>query len=550
MKKLIHKSVYFVLIFTLLFSILSVISSSSNSLAKGGYTVIFDANGGNVSPSSKILNSGDVYGELPTPTKEGYKFLGWTLQTYKTLKSESPFYDTYFGRNVLRLAPGDPTTNGLFKIGDKLVFDVQVDGTVPIGVDINDNDLTTAEFSIDGNRIFGEVIINYAHYTKWGSNSYSFLDINCQDPVSTYHVNEFKLYSGSSEEIMITSESIFDAKDEVKLIAKWEEIKNWNVNFETNGADEPIEDILVEDGQKVAQPADPVRKNCTFDGWYSDAELTKAFNFETPITDNITIYAKWTPHYHDATLKLTDGMDISGDLGEGELVFEFLVYKELLIYEEIAEKNIINVYDKNHKLLCTAGEDEILVLAENVSSKDNIEYTTTDEDKAMLGVSGIYINKFKMIFEKTNETDIEPVIEPKPIVYEVIEGANQTYTKNKDTNATFKINAEYSAFQDGGKVYVDDVEVDSSNYTSEAGSTIITFNKEYMDSLEIGQHTLLVAFNDAGLASTNFNIEKEEVKDTPTGNPKTGDAILVWITTFTISILGMAGTVRRFKKIK
>ena len=54
----------------------------------------------------------------------------------------------------------------------------------------------------------------------------------------------------------------------------------------------------------------------------------------------------------------------------------------------------------------------------------------TDEDKAMLGVSGIYINKFKMIFEKTNETDIEPVIEPKPIVYEVIEGANQTYMQN------------------------------------------------------------------------------------------------------------------------
>ena len=41
------------------------------------YTVNFDANGGNTSVTSKKVKNGGKYGELPTPTKEGYTFVGW-----------------------------------------------------------------------------------------------------------------------------------------------------------------------------------------------------------------------------------------------------------------------------------------------------------------------------------------------------------------------------------------------------------------------------------------------------------------------------------------
>ena len=41
------------------------------------YTVNFDADGGNTSVSSKQVKNGGKYGELPTPTKEGYTFVGW-----------------------------------------------------------------------------------------------------------------------------------------------------------------------------------------------------------------------------------------------------------------------------------------------------------------------------------------------------------------------------------------------------------------------------------------------------------------------------------------
>ena len=134
----------------------------------------------------------------------------------------------------------------------------------------------------------------------------------------------------------------------------------------------------------------------------------------------------------------------------------------------------------------------------------------------------------------TSNINLEVVVEK--IVYEVTEGANQKYTITKNNEAKFKINADYSLFD--GKVYVDGVLVDSENYTSESGSTIITFKKEYVDSLSVGEHTLKVLFNDGGEAITTFNVARVTV---PTDNPQTGDNIGFYIISGILSIVGLAG---------
>lgn len=41
------------------------------------HTVTFDANGGSVSPSAQTVAEGSLIGQLPTPTRTGYQFLGW-----------------------------------------------------------------------------------------------------------------------------------------------------------------------------------------------------------------------------------------------------------------------------------------------------------------------------------------------------------------------------------------------------------------------------------------------------------------------------------------
>ena len=135
----------------------------------------------------------------------------------------------------------------------------------------------------------------------------------------------------------------------------------------------------------------------------------------------------------------------------------------------------------------------------------------------------------------TSNINLEVVVER--IVYEVTEGANQKYTITKNSEAKFKINADFRLF-DGGKVYVDNELVDPKNYTAESGSTIITLKKEFVDTLSVGEHTLKVLFNDGGEAITTFNVVRVTV---PTDNPQTGDNIGFYIISGILSIVGLAG---------
>lgn len=101
----------------------------------------------------------------------------------------------------------------------------------------------------------------------------------------------------------------------------------------------------------------------------------------------------------------------------------------------------------------------------------------------------------------------------------------------------FIIDADYSLFVNGGKVYIDDTSVDSKNYTSESGSTKIIFKKEYMDSLDSGNHTLKVLLGNGQAVETTFTIQKI------INNPQTGDNIMIYIILFSVSIMGLAGII-------
>ena len=142
----------------------------------------------------------------------------------------------------------------------------------------------------------------------------------------------------------------------------------------------------------------------------------------------------------------------------------------------------------------------------------------------------------------TSNINLEVVVEK--IVYEVTEGANQEYTITKDSEAKFKINADFRMF-DGGKVYVDDELVDPNNYTAESGSTIITLKKEYVDKLSIGKHTLKVVFSDGGQATTIFNVAKTTV---PVENPNTLDNVMIYIVSGVLSIIGITGAITFYKR--
>lgn len=46
-------------------------------------------------------------------------------------------------------------------------------------------------------------------------------------------------------------------------------------------------------GDKFVAPEAPVKKGYTFAGWYTDKECTKEYDFNTAVSDTVTLYAKW-----------------------------------------------------------------------------------------------------------------------------------------------------------------------------------------------------------------------------------------------------------------
>ncbi len=99
------------------------------------------------------------------------------------------------------------------------------------------------------------------------------------------------------------------------------------------------------------------------------------------------------------------------------------------------------------------------------------------------------------------------VIEKIPMVsYDITEGANGRYTLNSDESYTICSNGEFAKFVN---VEIDGKTVDVKYYTAKSGSTIVTFTKEYMNSLSVGEHVIKMNFTD-GTAETTFVVAKED----------------------------------------
>ena len=96
----------------------------------------------------------------------------------------------------------------------------------------------------------------------------------------------------------------------------------------------------------------------------------------------------------------------------------------------------------------------------------------------------------------------------KNISYKVIEGEGETFVKESGKDISIRIDHEYT---ENVKVEVDDQEVDKVHYKVTKGSTIITFDDMYLNTLAVGTHHVKVTFED-GIAITTLLI-KEQTKD-------------------------------------
>ena len=79
------------------------------------------------------------------------------------------------------------------------------------------------------------------------------------------------------------------------------------VTFDTDGGS-AVEPQTVVSGRKAVRPADPVRTGYTFAGWYLDGEV---YDFDTPVTTDLTLTAHWTANQYTITFDTAGGSEIA-----------------------------------------------------------------------------------------------------------------------------------------------------------------------------------------------------------------------------------------------
>ena len=70
-------------------------------------------------------------------------------------------------------------------------------------------------------------------------------------------------------------------------------VSKYTVKFETNGGSD-VKSVSVNKNAVATEPTAPTKEGFKFDGWYTDKELTTAYDFTAKVTKNFTLYAKWT----------------------------------------------------------------------------------------------------------------------------------------------------------------------------------------------------------------------------------------------------------------
>lgn len=67
---------------------------------------------------------------------------------------------------------------------------------------------------------------------------------------------------------------------------------NYTVSFDSLGGSAVVE-VTVVNGKRLTKPLSPTRDKYVFAGWYTDRACTLAYDFTKPVTEDMTLYARW-----------------------------------------------------------------------------------------------------------------------------------------------------------------------------------------------------------------------------------------------------------------
>ena len=123
------------------------------------------------------------------------------------------------------------------------------------------------------------------------------------------------LFKGWCSDKSLTKAYDFNSavKSNLTLYAKWEAKATYTVTFNANGGT-AVKAQSVSSGAKASKPANPTKAGHVFKGWYSDKSLTKAYDFNSAVKSNLTLYAKWEANKYTVTFVSNGGSSVAAQV--------------------------------------------------------------------------------------------------------------------------------------------------------------------------------------------------------------------------------------------
>ena len=284
------------------------------ALWRQNFTVTLDPSGGTVSPTSKSVGYGIPYGELPTPTKAGYDFMGWSTTQYPQLDYIAATGTQYINSGYLPNASTGIVANYQYTstnvTNQQALFGTQNSSTIFYRFYLNGSNQWAYAFQNgSGNWISTEIAANTSRHTlqfnrsgkvkldssynqnitgtvsKTATNPlYIFANDNAGNPAmySKVKIYSFKIYNGSTLDVdFIAAQRATDG-----VLGLYDTI---NGTFYTNAG------------------SDKFTK-----GTFSPALINE--DSIVSIDDNHTLYAVWEKSIPKCTITTTAGYDTSKEL--------------------------------------------------------------------------------------------------------------------------------------------------------------------------------------------------------------------------------------------
>ena len=279
------------------------------------HTVTFVSNGGTEIAPKEVVN-GLKINEPSKPTKDKYIFRGWYEEA--TFNTKFDFYNTPITSDMTLYAKWE-AANSINEI--RLVGNYQY-GSVPEGTLPSFNPRTTTDsITIDNTNSYW--VKRTSTTSLWGGFAGN-TPVAYNDGKTNYGYT-FRVVANDGYQLDYSNLKVFYNEGEVTSTVEVSKGYSWGayvtvdlgkangtpvvytITFNSNDGSS-VESQNVNAGEKLTEPTPaPTKEGFTFDGWYEDSTFSKKFDFNTPITDSMTLYAKWTENKYTLTFDANGG---------------------------------------------------------------------------------------------------------------------------------------------------------------------------------------------------------------------------------------------------